>query len=170
MRTRPTFLALVLLFTVHFAQAQEEVKTSKFSIGFGASEQFVGKDTGENFEGFVGYAVHPDITLIVSVANANMRSDAYDIKYRLDKYAFHVNYDFGKSEDTKFESIFGFSYVNFDKKALLEDNNGLGIDLGFQTTFNASKRFNYGLRLVSTYTSFSPGGILNAGINFKYNL
>ena len=44
------------------------------------------------------------------------------------------------------------------------------MDLGFQTTFNVDKSLNYGLRIVSTYSSFSPGAILNAGINFKYNL
>jgi hypothetical protein len=46
----------------------------------------------------------------------------------------------------------------------------LGIDLGFQTTFNVRKRLNYGLRIVSAYSSFSPGAGINAGINFKYKL
>jgi hypothetical protein len=169
MKKTKTILALILLFSLNLINAQEE-RNSKFSIGFGASEQFVGKDSGENFEGILGYAINSDITLNLSFANATMRSDEFDLKYKLDKYAIQVNYDFGKSESTKFESIFGFSYLNFDKKMLLKDNNGLGIDLGIQTTFNVKKRFNYGLRIVSTYSSFSPGAILNAGVNFRYNL
>lgn len=169
MKKAKTILAFILLISFTYVNAQEE-KNSKFSIGFGVSEQFVGKDSGENFEGIFGYAINSDITINVSVANSTMRSNDFDLKYKLDKYALQVNYDFGKSKNSKFESIFGFSYVNFEKNILPKDNNGLGIDLGFQTTFNVNKRLNYGLRLVSTYSSFSPGAILNAGINFKYNL
>ena len=69
-------------------------------MGFGASEQYVGKDSGENFEGIVGYAINSDITVNLSFANATMRSDAFDLKYKLDKYAIQINYDFAKSEKT----------------------------------------------------------------------
>jgi hypothetical protein len=169
MKKTKTIFTLILLSTLNFAIAQEQ-KKSKFSMGFGASEQYVGKDSGENFEGFLGYSLTSDITLNLSYAHAKMRSDAFNLKYKLEKYVLQMNYGFGKSENTKFESIFGFSYLNFDKKILPTDNNGMGIDLGFQTTFNVDKRLNYGLRIISTYSSISPGAILNAGINLRYNL
>lgn len=110
------------------------------------------------------------MSLYLSVANATMRSKAFDTNYKLDKYAIQVAYDFLKSENTKLGSIFGFSYLNFEKNILDDDNNGLGMDLGIQTTFNVRGNFNYGLRIVSTYSGFSPGGILNAGINYTYRI
>ncbi|WP_225037151.1 outer membrane beta-barrel protein [Winogradskyella sp. SM1960] len=164
-------LILVLILSVNLVAAQdEETNRSKFSIGFTLSEQLVGKDSGENIEGTLGYAINSNMSLYLSAANATMRSDALDTNYKLDKYAIQVAYDFLKSENTKLESIAGFSFINFEKKILEDDNNGLGVDLGIQTTFNLSGRLNYGLRIVSTYSSFSPGGILNAGINFTYRI
>ncbi len=165
-------LILVLFFASNLIIAQEENEDhiSKFSIGFTLNEQLVGKDSGENIEGVFGYAINSNMNLYLSVANATMRSDALDTNYNLDKYAVQVAYDFLKSENTKLESIFGLSYLSFDDEILEDDNNGLGVDLGVQTTFNSGGNFNYGLRIVSTYSSFSPGGILNAGINFTYRI
>jgi len=169
MRKANYIIILALILSINLVTAQEE-DTSKFSFGFTLSEQLVSKDTGENFEVTLGYSIDTNMGINLSVANATMRSKELDINYKLDKYAIQVSYDFAKSENTKLESIFGFSYINFDKKILEDDNNGLGIDLGIQTTFNLKSRFRYGLRIVSTYSSFSPGGILNAGINFTYKL
>ncbi|RCW92782.1 outer membrane beta-barrel protein [Winogradskyella arenosi] len=164
-------LILVLTFNVNLVTAQDiNADTSKFSIGFTLSEQFVGKDSGENIEGSFGYAINTNMSLYLTAANATMRSNTLDINYNLDKYAVQVAYDFLKSENTKLESIFGLSYLSFDDEILEDDNNGLGVDLGVQTTFNSGGSFNYGLRIVSTYSSFSPGGILNAGINFTYRI
>ncbi|WP_179315125.1 outer membrane beta-barrel protein [Winogradskyella undariae] len=171
MRKVNYILILVLTFSINLAAAQDkDSDTSKFSMGFALNEQFVGKDIGENIEGFLGYSINSNMSIYLSAANATMRSKALDTNYELDKYAIQVTYDFLKSENTKLESLFGFSYVNFDKKILADDNNGLGIDLGIQTIFNLNNRLNYGLRVVSTYSNFSPGGILNAGIIFRYNI
>ncbi|EPR72269.1 hypothetical protein ADIWIN_2769 [Winogradskyella psychrotolerans RS-3] len=163
MKTRLFIIAFFLFNSILFAQ-------SKFTLGFDLSEQFMQKDVGLNIEGLLGYNLNSDITLVLSASNATMENKDLDLKYKLDKYAFQVNYDFGKSESSKFESIFGFSYVNFDKKLNLEDDNGLGIDLGVQVLFGLKNKLHYGLRIVSTYSSISPGGVLNAGAIFKYNL
>ncbi|GAA4241049.1 MULTISPECIES: outer membrane beta-barrel protein [Winogradskyella] len=164
-------IILVLIFSVNLVTAQDEnADTSKFTFGFTLSEQLVAKDSGENLEAYLGYAISNDIGIGLLISNATMRSKALDTNYKLDKYAIQVTYDFAKSESTKLESIFGFSYINFDKKILEDDNNGLGIDLGIQTTFNLKSKLNYGLRIVSTFSSFSPGGILNAGLIFEYRI
>ncbi|WP_179320027.1 outer membrane beta-barrel protein [Winogradskyella helgolandensis] len=162
-------LAFILSINLIYAQ-DEKTDTSKFTFRFGLSEQLVGKDFGENFEVALGYAINNDMGIDLTLANATMRSKELDINYKLDKYAIQVTYDFGKSENSKLESIVGFSYINFDEKILEDDNNGLGIDIGVQTIFNLKSRFNYGLRIVSTYSSFSPGGILNAGAIFTYKI
>jgi len=163
MKIKLFITAFLFCYTMMYSQ-------SKFNIGFGLNEQFVKKDMGVNTEGFLSYNINTDISLVLSAANAKMKNDELDVKYNLSKYALQVNYDFAKSETSKFESVFGFSYLNFDKKLELDDNSGLGIDLGIQTMFDLDKRLNYGLRIVSTYSSISPGAILNAGILFKYNL
>ena len=164
-------IVLAFILSINLISAQEEkTDTSKFSLGFTLSEQLVGKDSGENIEGILGYAITSNMSIYLSAANATMRSKALDSNYKLDKYAIQVAHDFAKSESTKLESILGFSYLNFDEKILEDDHNGLGIDLGVQTTFNLEHRLNYGLRIVVTYSSFSPGAILNAGINFSYRI
>lgn len=163
MKIKLFIMAFLFCYTMMYSQ-------SKFNIGFGLNEQFVKKDMGVNTEGFLSYNINTDISLVLSAANAKMKNDELDVKYNLSKYALQVNYDFAKSETSKFESVFGFSYLNFDKKLELDDNNGLGLDLGVQTMFGLDKRLHYGLRIISTYSSISPGAILNAGILFKYNL
>ena len=163
MKTRLFIISFFLFNSVLFSQ-------SKFALGFNLSEQFMQKDMGVNIEGLLSYNINSDITLVLSAANATMENKDLDLKYKLDKYAFQVNYDFGKSETSKFESIFGFSYVNFDKKLNLEDDNGLGIDLGVQVLFGLKNKLHYGIRVVSTYSSVAPGGILNAGGIFSHSL
>ena len=163
MKTRLFIISFFLLNSVLFSQ-------SKLALGFNLSEQFMQKDMGINIEGLLSYNINSDITLVLSAANATMENKDLDLKYKLDKYAFQVNYDFGKSEASKFESIFGFSYVNFDKKLNLEDDNGLGIDLGVQVLFGLKNKLHYGIRVVSTYSSVAPGGILNAGVIFRHSL
>ncbi|MEP5256127.1 MAG: hypothetical protein ABJQ39_13780 [Winogradskyella arenosi] len=163
MKTRLFIIAFFLFNSIMFAQ-------SKFTLGFDLSEQFMQKDVGLNIEGLLGYNLSSDITLVLSASNATMENKDLDLKYKIDKYALHVNYDFGKSETSKLESIFGFSYVNFDKKLNLEDDNGLGIDLGVQAIFGLKGKLHYGLRIVSTYSSVAPGGILHAGAIFRYSL
>jgi hypothetical protein len=162
MKTKTLVIAL-LFSTFLFSQ-------SKFSIGFGINEQFIKKDRGVNYEGFIGYKVNQDIAINLVGSNAEMKNKDLDINYKLDKYSILMNYDFAKSENSKLESIFGFSYLKFDKKLLEKNNTGLGIDVGVQTTFGLKNNLNYGLKLVSTYSNISPGGIFNAGAFLKYNL
>ena len=162
MKTKILCFALIIN-TFAFAQ-------SKFTLGFGISEQFLSKDLGVNYEGSVGYNVTSDLSINLAVANAKMKNKDLDINYTIDKYSIIMGYDFAKSERTKLESLFGFSYINFDEKLLLDDNKDLGVDIGIQTTFGLKNRLNYGLRLTSTYSSISPGALFNAGIFFKYKL
>jgi hypothetical protein len=126
---KTTILIFSILFSTYlFAQ-------SKFTIGFGINEQFVKKDTGINYEGFVGYNISQNIAINFVGSNSEMTSKELNFKYRLDKYSILMSYDFGKSEKSKFESLFGFSYVNFDKELLSTNNDGIGIDIGIQTSF-----------------------------------
>lgn len=162
-------LAIILLIISNIVNAQE-VKTSKISIGFGANALSVGKDEGLNLEGTLGYSLNSDATLNLSISNASMRSKNLDLNYGLSKYALQLNYDFAKIKTSKYESIFGFSYLNFDKKLALDESNGFGLDLGIQASFYTNSRLYYGFRIVTTYSSFSPGAILNSGIFLKYKL
>ena len=160
---KTTFLFfLMLLSTSAFCQ-------SKFYIGFGLNQQLLKKDTGISYDGYVGYNFNEDIALNLFVTNSEMKSKDFDFNYKMDKYAVLVNYDFGKSKKSKFESVFGFSYLVIDKKLMLEKNSGLGFDLGFQTLFGLKNKLNYGFKIISTFNSIAPGGILNSGVLFRYN-
>jgi hypothetical protein len=157
----------ILLFSLLFSTFA--FSQSKFSTGVGVDQLYLKDDSGTNYEAFVGYKVHSDITINLVGSFATMETKATDMKYNINKYALLVSYDFAKSEKVKLESVFGFSYLYFDKKLLLDDNQDLGIDLGFKTTFGLKNKINYGFKLISTYASIAPGGLLNAGSFIKYN-
>ena len=150
-------LFIILLSTCAFSQ-------SKLSIGVGTNQQFLKSDSGLGFDIFVGYNVHPDIAIHLTGSQANLDSKDFDIDYNINKYSLSANYDFAKSEKSKLESVFGFSYLHLDKKLLLDKRDGLGIDLGLKNNLN------YGFKLVSTYSDIVPGGLLAAGIFLKYDL
>lgn len=99
MKTKLFTITFFLFNSILFAQ-------SKFTLGFDLSEQFMQKDVGLNIEGLLGYNLNSDITLVLSASNSTMENKDLDLKYKLDKYALQVNYDFGKSETSKLESIF----------------------------------------------------------------
>lgn len=156
-------LFIILLSTCAFSQ-------SKLSIGVGTNQQFLKSDSGLGFDIFVGYNVHPDIAIHLTGSQANLDSKDFDIDYNINKYSLSANYDFAKSEKSKLESVFGFSYLHLDKKLLLDKRDGLGIDLGLKATFGLKNNLNYGFKLVSTYSDIAPGGLLAAGIFLKYDL
>lgn len=156
-------LFVILISTCSFAQ-------SKFSVGVGSNQQFLKSDSGLGYDVFISYNVHTDIAIHVTGSHANLESKDFDFEYNMNKYSLSANYDFAKSEKSKLESVFGFSYLNLDKKLLLDKKDGLGIDLGIKATFGLKNNFNYGFKIVSTYSNIAPGGLLAAGIFLKYDL
>ena len=160
---KATILIITLLFS-SFLIAQ-----SKFSMGIGIGQFSLKKDLGTSYDGFISYNIYKDIAINFVGAHAAMKSNQGSIDYNINKYALLVSYDFAKTEKSKLESVFGFSYINFDQKLLLDKNNGLGIDLGIQTTFLLKSKLNLGLKIISTYSYFAPGGIINVGTFVKYN-
>jgi len=156
------FFVVALFFSISF------YGQSKFSLGFGLSNQSVSKDNGFSYEGNIGYDITSEMTLSLLVSNAVMENKAID--YKIDKYGILLSYDFAKTDKLKLESLFGFSYLIFDKKILQSDNKDLGIDMGIQTTFGVKRRIKYGIRLMGTYSSIAPGAMLNTGVFFKTNL
>lgn len=147
---------------------------SKFSVGLSFNQQIVKDDVSENLnlpEGFLSYNFTSDIALSLSGSSINMKNDSSNTEYSVNKIAIQAWYDFGKNDKRKFQSIFGFSYLMFDEDLGLEEDNGLGLDFGFQFLFGKpASRFNYGIKLVSTFTDFAPGGILNGGFIVLYRL
>jgi hypothetical protein len=158
----------ILIFTALFSTCL--FSQSKFSMGLSLGELSLKKDLGTSYEGFVSYNLDKNIALNFVGSFSKMKSKQLDVDYQIDKYALLVSYDFGKTEKSKFESIFGFSYLRIDEKLLPEDNKGLGVDLGFQVTFNLKSKLNYGMKLISTYSNIAPGGLINGGAYIKYNL
>jgi hypothetical protein len=161
------YLVVILLIISKNLNAQE-LKSTEISFSFGVNSLAVGKDLGLNLEGTLGYSINSDVTLNFSFSDASMKSKDLELNYRLNRFAFLFNYDFAEFKTSKCESILGLSYLNFDKKIPLDENSGLGLDLGIQITFYTQSKLNYGFRVVSTYFSSSPGTILNSGIFLKY--
>lgn len=166
MKTNLILMAFLLAGTYSFAQ--KEFK--EFAVNLNVNQQFVKSDVGLNLEGIVSYRFSKDFSLGISFANGRMENEELNLKYNLERYGLHANYAFAKFNNIQLESIFGFSYLRFEENLMLDDNEGLGIDIGIQTVFRTNRDFNYGLRIVTTYAEVSPGGIINAGAFFRLNL
>ena len=165
---KTNLILIVFLFAGINAFAQKGFK--EFAVNLNVNQQYVKSDVGLNIEGILNYRFTKDFSLGISFANARMENDELNLKYNLQRYGLQANYAFAKVDNFQIESIFGFSYLMFDKELGLKDRGGLGIDLGIQTVFSTHRDFNYGLRIVTTYADFAPGGIINAGAFFRLNL
>ncbi len=167
MKTNLILIGILLAGTYSFAQKEYK----EFAVNLNVNQQFVKSDFGLNLEGIVSYRFSKDFSLGISFANGRMENEELNLKYNLEHYGLQANYAFVKINDNiQLESIFGFSYLRFEESLMLDDNDGLGIDLGIQTVFRTNRDFNYGLRIVTTYAEVSPGGIINAGAFFRLNL
>lgn len=73
------------------------------------------------------------------------------------------------NESTQISALSGFSILTNNDNLILDRNVTLGIDLGFMALFNTNHSFNYGLKLINTYSPSSFGGLMQASfvLNFK---
>lgn len=164
MKKNITFLLVILITSTISAQ-------TGFSIGAGLGQRLIGQDTGTDLpQGLITYHLNEKLALSAVGSTAEIDADDADFEYNFTKLALQVNYDFSPFDSTRLESIFGFSYLMFDEDLNLEDDNMFGLDFGFQSVFNADKKFNYGIRVVSTFSADSPAGILTPGIFVRYKL
>lgn len=145
------------------------IAQSKLSVSASGGILLIKEDQGENTDLTVSYKVSKNTIVNVSGLIANLKNDDLKIDYDFKKIAATAEYFFHENSYLGLSANAGFSYIFFDKKINLDKNDGLGIDLGIKSTFNIDKHFNYGFILNSTYSSISPGGILQGNFFFKYN-
>jgi hypothetical protein len=159
-------LAILFFLCINFFSFSQ----SKFSLHFSGGSLAIKKDFGVNFDFGVGYKISNKIQLNAETLISELNKNEYELKYNLEKYSINVNYNFLPENNFSISSICGFSYINFDKKLILDKNDGIGVDLGINFGFNQNKNFCYGFKLVSTYNSIANGGILQSNLFFIYNL
>ncbi len=143
---------------------------SKISLNSSTGSLAIKKDFGLNYDFGIGYKISNRIQLNAETLISQLDKKEYDLKYDLQKYSININYNFLPDNKFYISSICGFSYINFDRKLVLDKNSGLGIDLGMNFGFNQNENFSYGFKLINSYNSISIGGILQSNIFFKYNL
>lgn len=158
------FLVLLFLFPLL------SIAQSKFSLNASAGALSIKEDIGENFELGVAYKVSNHIAINLNGMHAGMENDDLNLDYNFKKIALTAEYFFASEGSFGLSSNMGFSYVHFDKDLPLDKNDGLGVELGVKTSFNVDKKFDYGFILNSTFSSISPGGILQGNLFFKYNI
>ncbi|RNC87739.1 MAG: hypothetical protein ED556_00690 [Winogradskyella sp.] len=165
--TNNLFYYLLLIPLTLFAQ-QEQSNISRFNIEGNTSLILIKSDVGFGFGGGFGYQVSKRIGINLGYLNGTIEGDLINDKYGINKYSFNIDYRLN-SHKSKYgiESIIGFSYISFDDKLNLNDGNGFGYDLGVNATLTDNK-WKYGLKIVSTYNSRSPGAFLEIGTNIKY--
>jgi hypothetical protein len=155
-------ITLLLLFPI-FSMAQ-----SKFSISGSAGFLAIKEDSGTNYELSTSYKVSKNVAINLSGLMAELENEDSNIKYDFNKIALTAEYSLTDNKNFGISLNSGFSFVSFDKDLGLDKNNGLGIDLGLKTTMNINKHLDYGFIINSTYSSISPGGILQSNVFLKY--
>ena len=142
---------------------------SKVSANFGIGNQWLGKDSGEFYEGVIGYRISDRLKLNLSAINANLRTFRSSDKYKILKYSIFFNYGFNEKKYT-IEPVFGVSYLDFKDNSIIEKNSMFGIDIGMRTFYSISNKARTGVKYTNTYSYYLNGGIMNISVFFEYNL
>jgi len=147
------------------------ISQSKLNVEAYGTSLLIKSDAGLAYGLGVGYQTSSRINLILGYTRGTIDSDLINDDYNIDKYYFNVDYRLN-STGSKFgiASIMGFSYMDFDEKLNLNDGKGFGLDLGVNTYISGGKNFEYGVKLITTYNSKSPGAILETGLYLKYKI
>lgn len=157
-------IALALLLASSTVLAQ-----SKWNADFGGGTTIIKEDVSASvFLGF-GYQTSERIKLNLNTIYSKPEFYITDKKYDFNQISLEAEYSFTPQSDINLASIMGFSYLHFGDDIDLENNDGLGINLGVLLAFNNLKKFNYGFRIVNTYSSISYGGIFSTNVFIRYN-
>ena len=141
---------------------------SKFQLSPSIGVLAVGEEGGTSYAFDVSYQTSKKWNVTLSYMYGDIEFD--DFETDVQSISLGGEHLFNPDSNTTLSSLFGFSYVMFNEDLNLEDDNGLGFQFGLRTTFNSQKRLNYGVNLMTTFVSNSPGGILQSNVFVRYRL
>ena len=142
---------------------------SKWNADIGGGTLIIKKDVGASAHFGIGYQASKHVMVNLNTVFSKPKSNDFDIKYDYNQVSLGVEYNFIPESNLGISSVMGFSYVHFGDNIPLKHNDGIGIDLGVRLAYELSEHFNFGFKMVNTYTSISPGGILLTDIFLRYN-
>lgn len=142
---------------------------SKWNVDIGGGTLLIKKDVGASAHFGIGYQASKHVMVDLNTAFSKLKNDDLDLKYDYNQIALGVEYNFIPESNLGISSVMGFSYVHFGDNIPLKHNDGLGIDLGIRLAYELSEHFNFGFKMVNTFASISPGGILLTDIFLRYN-
>lgn len=155
------FFWLLLLCIMGFSQSKFNIEPSVGVIG-------VGSEDGTNYQMDFSYQTSAKWIVSLKYMYADIEFD--DFETDLQSISLGGEHIFNPESNTVLSSLFGFSYVMFNEDIGLEDNNGFGFQFGIKTRFNAQKRLNYGINVISTNVTNSPGSIMQYNVFVSYRL
>lgn len=142
---------------------------SKWNVDVGGGTTIIKKDVSADVFLGLGYQVSERIKVNLNTIYSKPKFEITDKKYDFNQTSLEAEYSFIPKSDIDISSIMGFSYLHFGNDIDLKHNDGIGINLGILLTFNNQERFNYGFRIVNTYSSISYGGIFSTNLYLRYN-
>ena len=142
---------------------------SKVSANFGIGNLWLSKDSGEFYEGVIGYRISNGLKINLSAINANLKTHLSSDKYKMLKYSIFFNYGFSEKRYT-IEPIFCVSYLDFKDNSIIEKNSMFGIDIGMRTFYSISNKARTGIKYSNTYSYYLYGGLMSISVFFEYNL
>lgn len=155
------FFFLIMFPTIFYGQ-------SKINADVGGGTTIIKKDIAASALLGIGYEVSDRIKLNLSATFSKPKFEITKEKFDFSQISLEAEYSFIPKSNTNISSIMGFSYLHFGNGIELKNNDGIGVNLGVLLTFNNLERFNYGFRIVNTYSSIAYGGILSSNIYLRY--
>lgn len=152
---------LVFFPTLIFAQ-------SKLNVDVGGGTTMIKKDISASALLGLGYKVSDRIKVNLNAIYSKPEFEITKEKFEFSQISLEAEYSFIPESNINLSSVLGFSYLHFGDEIELKNNDGIGINLGVLLTFNNLERFNYGFRIVNTYSSIAYGGILSSNIYLRY--
>ena len=142
---------------------------SKLNIDVGGGSTIIKKDVSASALLALGYKVSDRIKVSLNTIYSKPEYEITKEKFNFNQVSLEAEYSFIPESNINLSSILGFSYIHFGDEIELKKNDGIGVNLGVLLTFNNLDRFNYGFRIVNTYSSISYGGILSTNLFLRYN-
>jgi len=155
-------LIIMIFPTVFYGQ-------SKLNVDAGGGTTIIKKDISASALLGLGYKVSDRIKVNLNAIYSKPEFEITKEKFDFSQVSLEAEYSFIPENNINLSSILGFSYLHFGDGIELKNNDGIGVNLGVLLTFNNLERFNYGFRIVNTYSSISYGGILSSNIYLRYH-
>lgn len=158
-----------LFFILVLCIANQIVAQKILNLDFGSGLLLIKNNSGYDFDLGISYTLSQRTAIFGNYNYSNINIININNNSILNRFQFGGYYKLINSS-TQISSIVGFSILFSEDNLILDRKTTLGADLGLLILFDADKNFNYGIKLINTFSPSSNGGLMQANICFNNKL